>query len=139
MDEVPESKPLAIRPEWQENRLSFLGSVKPGTPDSAKPTIDQSPLTQQARPEVFEPKIVGLYRELFRVCGIWHVMNHVTNRAQEVEDDEKTEGFWRELFLLKPDVSRLRELLESTDVDFLLHMRVSDRRSGGSISATNRF
>lgn len=26
-----------------------------------------SPLTQQARPEVFEPKVVGLYRRLFRV------------------------------------------------------------------------
>lgn len=27
----------------------------------------ESPLTQQARPDVFEPKVVGLYRRLFRV------------------------------------------------------------------------
>lgn len=29
--------------------------------------MEQSPLTQQARPDVFEPKIVGLYRQLFTV------------------------------------------------------------------------
>ncbi|KAI7005432.1 hypothetical protein KC362_g18517, partial [Hortaea werneckii] len=57
--------------------------------------MEQSPLTQQARPEVFEPKIVGLYRQLFR----------------EVEDDEKPNGFWRELFLLKTDLPRLQQIL----------------------------
>ena len=64
-----QSKRLAIRPEWRENRLSFVASVKPtpGTPDSAKATMEQSPLTQDVRPEIFEPKIVGLYKMLFRV------------------------------------------------------------------------
>lgn len=64
-----QSKRLSIRPEWRDHRLSFVASVKPnpGTPESTKPTMEQSPLTQQERPEVFEPKIVGLYRKLFRV------------------------------------------------------------------------
>jgi hypothetical protein len=48
----------------------------------------------------------------------------VAKRQQEVEDEEKSEGFWRELFLLKPDVVQLRQLLEDTDADFLLHMQV---------------
>ncbi len=29
--------------------------------------MDQSPLAQQARPETFKPKIVGLYEALFKV------------------------------------------------------------------------
>jgi hypothetical protein len=72
--EQPQSKRLEVRPEWTGNRLSFMASIKPKpeTPDSAKPTMDQSPLTQQVRPDVFEPKVVGLYRRLFRVC-ISHV------------------------------------------------------------------
>ncbi|KAI7583871.1 DUF1741-domain-containing protein, partial [Hortaea werneckii] len=69
--------------------------------------MEQSPLTQQARPEVFEPKIVGLYRQLFR----------------EVEDDEKPNGFWRELFLLRPDLPKLQQILDDTDPEFLLHVQ----------------
>ncbi|KAF2766553.1 DUF1741-domain-containing protein [Teratosphaeria nubilosa] len=69
--------------------------------------MEQSPLTQQSRPDVFEPKVVGLYRRLFR----------------EVEDEDKPEGFWRELFLLKPDFSRLRGILENTDAEFLLEIQ----------------
>nr|POE54160.1 upf0588 membrane protein [Quercus suber] len=67
--------------------------------------MDQSPLTQQARPEVFEPKIVGLYN------------------AQEVEDEERLEGFWREFFLLKPDTARLRQVLEAISPNFLLQIQ----------------
>lgn len=29
--------------------------------------MEQSPLTQQSRPETFEPKVAQLYRQLFRV------------------------------------------------------------------------
>ncbi len=67
--EQPQSKRLAIRPEWNGNRISFMASVKPapGTPDVAKAIMEQSPLTQQVRPEVFEPKVVGLYKKLFKV------------------------------------------------------------------------
>lgn len=38
-------------------------------------------------------------------------------------EEEKPEGFWRELFLLRPDPPRLRELLDQTDPDFLLHVQ----------------
>lgn len=69
--------------------------------------MEQSPLTQQARPDVFEPKVVGLYRRLFR----------------DVEDDERSEGFWAELFLLRPDTVRLRQILDDTDAEFLLHVQ----------------
>ncbi|KAK4547926.1 hypothetical protein LTR36_010645 [Oleoguttula mirabilis] len=69
--------------------------------------MEQSPLTQQARPDVFEPKVVGLYRQVF----------------EGVEDHEKPDGFWRELFLLRPDIPRLRQILNETDADFLLHIQ----------------
>ncbi|CAK4032068.1 UPF0588 membrane [Lecanosticta acicola] len=64
-----------------------------------------SPLTQQARPEVFEPKVVGLYRRLFR----------------EIDEDETDEAFWSTLFLLNPDTASLRDILENTDAEYLLH------------------
>lgn len=69
MDKTP-SKRLTVRPEWRDNRLSLVASVKPSleTQESAaRATMEQSPLTQQMRPEVFEPKVVDLYRRLFRV------------------------------------------------------------------------
>ena len=52
-------------------------------------------------------------------------MKVYSNNSKEVEDDEKSEGFWRELFLLKPDLVKLRELLEDTDAEFLIHIQVS--------------
>lgn len=66
--------------------------------------MEQSPLTQQARPDVFEPKVAKSYRELFR----------------NPEDDEKPEGFWKEFFLLRPDLRRLGQILDDTDADYLL-------------------
>lgn len=40
---------------------------------------------------------------------------------QEVDEYAKPEGFWTELFLLKPDLRRLRQILDDTDTDTLLH------------------
>ncbi|KAF2154428.1 DUF1741-domain-containing protein [Myriangium duriaei CBS 260.36] len=68
--------------------------------------MEQSPLTLQTRPDTFEPKIVQLYRELFH----------------DPDDDDKTEGFWRELFLLRPDVLQFKALLDNTEPDYLLHI-----------------
>lgn len=70
--ETAAGKRLAIRPEWRENRLSFVASIRPGSSSNttSTPAMEQSPLTQDVRPDVFEPKIVGLYRKLFRVGGI---------------------------------------------------------------------
>ena len=50
--------------------------------------------------------------------------------CQEVEDDEKPQGFWTELFLLKPDIAQLRHILESTDGEYLIHLQVCTDRTG---------
>ncbi|KAH7367386.1 hypothetical protein B0T11DRAFT_252627 [Plectosphaerella cucumerina] len=58
--------------------------------------MEASPLTRQPQPEVFQPKIVVLYEALFK------------------DDDhgERTEGFWREFFLLRPDLGALKNILD---------------------------
>ncbi|THY62382.1 DUF1741-domain-containing protein [Aureobasidium pullulans] len=68
--------------------------------------MEQSPLTQQSRPETFEPKVAQLYRQLFR----------------DRDDEEKPEGFWREFFLLKPDNARFGQLLDDLEAIDLLHV-----------------
>lgn len=62
------SRRLSLRPEWRDNRLSFVVSIKPSS-NAAKPVMDitESPLKQQTRPQIFEPKVVTLYRRLFAV------------------------------------------------------------------------
>ncbi|RMZ81155.1 hypothetical protein DV737_g2694, partial [Chaetothyriales sp. CBS 132003] len=72
-----------------------------------------SPLTQQLRPDVFEPKIVQLYIHLFNVL------------ANDEDDDDPvpSEGFWREFFLLKPDKQRLFDILSPLTANELLHIQ----------------
>ncbi|KAJ9645935.1 hypothetical protein H2199_002978 [Coniosporium tulheliwenetii] len=70
------------------------------------PAMEPSPLTQQTRPAVFKPKVIKLYEQLFE------------------EAVEKPEGFWHELFLLKPDAASLRSVLADLSVDDLLHQQV---------------
>lgn len=121
----PDSKKLSIRPDF-DSRLSYAASVRPAssTPDSARPTTADSPLTRQEAPNVFEPKVVGLYKRLFRVGLSCVRQKQLSNSQQEVEDDDKPEGFWAELFLLKPDAARLRQILEDTDAEYLIHLQV---------------
>jgi len=87
--------------------------------------MEPSPLTQQARPEVFQQKVVALYEELFK----------------DAEDNEKTEGYWRELFLLKPDRVNLQRLLLKLSPDDLLHFQAQTQelffRAVGYIKAGN--
>ena len=71
--------------------------------------MDASPLTQQSRPESFQPKIVHLYESLFK----------------EAEEVAKPEGFWDEFFLHKPDPASLRAILLALSPDDLLHFQVS--------------
>lgn len=71
--------------------------------------METSPLTQQARPQTFQPKIVHLYESLFK----------------EDEEEEKPEGFWQEFFLHKPDAASLRKILDELSPDDLLHRQVS--------------
>ncbi|RMZ84228.1 hypothetical protein DV738_g845, partial [Chaetothyriales sp. CBS 135597] len=74
-----------------------------------------SPLTQQLRPDVFEPKIVQLYIHLF---------NTLANNAEDEDDDAvPSEGFWREFFLLKPDKQRLFDILSPLTANELLHIQ----------------
>ncbi|CAL3972878.1 hypothetical protein PZA11_004125 [Diplocarpon coronariae] len=72
-----------------------------------------SPLTQQTRPEVFQPKVVSLYEELFK---------------DEEEHEEKTEGYWKEFFLLKPDKATLQKLIAELSPDDMLHLQVQTRQ-----------
>lgn len=72
-----------------------------------------APLTQQSRPDSFEPKIIQLYLHLFNV-----LVN------EDVDDATPSEGFWRELFLLKPDKQRLYDILEPMTAFDLAHMQV---------------
>lgn len=74
--------------------------------------MDVSPLTQQTRPSSFQPKIIGLYDDLFK---------------QEDEDLAYSDGFWGELFLLRPDKAGLQRRLGDLTTDDLLHVQVSGR------------
>ena len=70
--------------------------------------METSPLTQQARPQTFQPKIVHLYESLFK----------------EDEEEEKPEGFWQEFFLHKPDIASLQQILSGLSPEDLLHRQV---------------
>ncbi|KAI9812386.1 MAG: hypothetical protein M1832_000421 [Thelocarpon impressellum] len=73
--------------------------------------MEPSPLTQQTRPESFQQKIVELYEGLFK----------------EDEDVEKSEGFWREFFLLRPDKASLQRIQGDLSADDLLHLQSQTR------------
>ncbi|KAK2074186.1 hypothetical protein P8C59_008410 [Phyllachora maydis] len=77
--------------------------------------MEQSPLTHQPRPEVFQPKIVRLYEALFQ---------------QDDEDgqDDKSDGFWAEFFLHRPDRAALRCLLDAIPPDELLQSDLRTRQ-----------
>jgi hypothetical protein len=80
----------------------------------------ESPLTQQLRPDTFEPKIVQLYLHLFNVLA----------NDDSLEDPVPSEGFWREFFLLRPDKQRLFEILEPMTASELLHIHVRVYHAG---------
>lgn len=87
--------------------------------------MEPSPLTQQARPEVFQQKVVSLYEELFKVKTADPTMSQTSNNnSQDEEEHEKSEGYWREFFLLKPDKATLSQLLHDLSPDDLLHLQV---------------
>ncbi|KAH1910884.1 hypothetical protein KXV57_006746 [Aspergillus fumigatus] len=67
----------------------------------------ESPLTQQSRPEIFKPKIVQLYENLF----------------QSSDFAEPSEGFWREFFLLPPDRAQLALILDRLGPEDTLHLQ----------------
>lgn len=75
------------------------------------------------------------------ICSGYHVQASFNNwnyidTVQDVEGQEHTEGFWRELFLLKPDLARLKQILEDIDAEYLLHAPVC---VGSHAFTVNRF
>lgn len=74
--------------------------------------MEVSPLTQQTRPSSFQPKILGLYDNLFK---------------QDDEDVAYSDGFWGEFFLLRPDKTGLQRRLDELTADDLLHLQVRVR------------
>lgn len=72
--------------------------------------MEASPLTQQNRPEIFQPKIVNLYEKLLL-------------QDEEEQFEERSEGFWKELFLHRPDSASFRGLLDGLSAEDLLHLQ----------------
>lgn len=70
-------------------------------------------------------------RKLVRITfqGIsvaWQLSAIVTQPADEPKEEEeieKSEGFWQEFFLHKPDAKALEKLLASLSADDLLHLQ----------------
>ncbi|KAI4934971.1 hypothetical protein J4E86_011413 [Alternaria arbusti] len=78
--------------------------------------MEPSPLTQDTRPEIFQPKIISLYETLFK------------------EDDEEVElsaGFWQEFFLHRPDPTGLQRILSSVTPDEMLHQQAHSQQLFG--------
>ncbi|PKS10903.1 hypothetical protein jhhlp_002661 [Lomentospora prolificans] len=73
--------------------------------------MEPSPLTRQLPPEVFQPKVVQLYESLFK----------------DDDDGEKSEGFWREFFLLRPERAALKRILDSLKPGELLQLESQTR------------
>ncbi|KAK2875093.1 hypothetical protein FQN49_001789 [Arthroderma sp. PD_2] len=69
--------------------------------------MESSPLTQQTRPETFQPKIVKLYESLLF----------------NPEYAQPTEGFWREFFLLQPDRTHLSKAIGRISHNDMLHLQ----------------
>ncbi|GKU16852.1 unnamed protein product [Fusarium langsethiae] len=75
----------------------------------SSPPMEASPLTRQPQPEVFTPKIIQLYDSLFK---------------DDYDDEEKTDGFWTEFFLLRPDRAALRRILNDLSPSHVLSLDV---------------
>ncbi|KAL8851686.1 MAG: hypothetical protein Q9221_003417 [Calogaya cf. arnoldii] len=71
--------------------------------------METSPLTQQYRPNSFQPKIDSLYEKIFEM--------------HEDAEPDLDPGFWREFFLLRPDKLNLRRRLDDISVDDLLRIQ----------------
>ncbi|EFR03889.1 hypothetical protein MGYG_06887 [Nannizzia gypsea CBS 118893] len=74
--------------------------------------MESSPLTQQTRPETFQPKIVKLYETLLFNSDYAH----------------PTEGFWREFFLLQPDRAYLSKMIGSISPHDILHLQAQTQQ-----------
>ncbi len=59
-------------------------------------------------------------------CGRYAIActKYTSNKSQDEEDHEKSEGYWREFFLLKPDKATLQKIIHELSPDDLLHLQV---------------
>ncbi|CAN9432582.1 unnamed protein product [Alternaria sp. RS040] len=98
--------------------------------------MEPSPLTQDSRPEIFQPKIISLYETLFKVCPLSPSPAHLRQQcvlmqrgAQEDDEDvELSEGFWQEFFLHRPDTAGLKRTLASIAPDEMLHQQARSQQ-----------
>ncbi|OAL51156.1 DUF1741-domain-containing protein [Pyrenochaeta sp. DS3sAY3a] len=75
--------------------------------------MEPSPLTQDSRPDAFQPKIIRLYETLFK---------------DDDEDAELSEGFWQEFFLHRPDAAGLKRILAAIGPDEMLHQQAHSQQ-----------
>ncbi|KAL9007574.1 MAG: hypothetical protein Q9173_007190, partial [Seirophora scorigena] len=106
--------------------------------------MEPSPLTQQDRPSVFQPKIDSLYEQLLSSVKLplrLDKMSFLIEMQDEVDQFPFSDGFWQEFFLLRPDRSSLERRLDSFSADDLLHIQSQTqqlfRRAVGQINSRN--
>jgi hypothetical protein len=88
--------------------------------------MEVSPLSQQLRPESFQPKVVRLYESLFKVrrpTPQYSLPVLTLTPAKDDDEVQKSEGFWQEFFLLKPDPKSLLEILDDLSAEDLLDLQ----------------
>jgi hypothetical protein len=92
--------------------------------------MEPSPLTQDSRPESFQPKIIRLYETLFRVrMREGHATDILLTKTQEDDEDgELSEGFWQEFFLHRPDTAGLKRILTAIAPDEMLHLQAHSQQ-----------
>ncbi|KAH7075466.1 hypothetical protein BKA63DRAFT_412669 [Paraphoma chrysanthemicola] len=74
--------------------------------------MEPSPLTQDSRPQIFQPKIIRLYETLFR----------------DDDDTDLSDGFWQEFFLHRADAAGLKRILDSLAPDDMLHAQAHSQQ-----------
>lgn len=55
-----------------------------------------------------------------------NILQLLISFAQDEEEQELSEGYWREFFLLRPDKATLQQLLNDLSPDDLLHLQVRE-------------
>lgn len=89
--------------------------------------MEPSPLTQQDRPSVFQPKIDSLYEQLLSSVKLPLRPNKISFLIEMQDEEDQiplSDGFWQEFFLLRADKSSLQRRLDSFSADDLLHIQV---------------
>ncbi|KAF2017021.1 DUF1741-domain-containing protein [Aaosphaeria arxii CBS 175.79] len=75
--------------------------------------MEPSPLTQDSRPDAFQPKILRLYETLFK---------------EEDDEVELSDGFWQEFFLHRPDYPGLKRIIGGLGPDDMLHLQAHSQQ-----------